>query len=226
MNPSESLRSSGSPEPFHGASSLPETSSAVEEDVDCQLHLTEDELRHAQRVNCISAIDTLRISPRTSSRFDVPLCRLVYMPLVRPTLESDIKRLEAEFTHGYRPGATVFYVSLTNDVGEELFVTEEDKQKWGPLWNEANDRFEAGLKGLPHLSFLQNRKLFICDGNHRFRAWMDYIERMHAADADWHISVDCICLDIKGSVGLALHAMHDINRYMVMFDLPHSSFVI
>jgi hypothetical protein len=38
---------------------------------------------------------------------------MVYMPSVRPTLTHDIKRLEAEFIHGYQPGAPVFYVSLT-----------------------------------------------------------------------------------------------------------------
>jgi hypothetical protein len=183
------------------------------EENDFDLHFNEDELRHHQRANFINTIESLRISPRESSRLDVPLCRLMYMPLVRPTLQSDIKRLEAEFTHGYRPGSTVFYVSFTNDVGDECFVTDEDKKDWGPLWNEANDAFEENLKATPHLNFLQNRKLFICDGNHRFKAWMGYIERMHSNDANWHFSVDCICLDIKGRVGLALHAMHDINRY-------------
>lgn len=213
MEPSSSHHSPRSPEPSAGGSTIPEVDLIVQDEVDCHLHLNEDELRHVQRNNYISAIDTLRISPRSCSRFDIPLCRLVYMPLVRPTLDSDIKRLEAEFTHGYRPGATVFYVSLTNEFGEEAFITEDDKKSWGPLWTAASDNFESGLRSLPHLLFLKNRKLFICDGNHRFKAWMGYINRMHQTDANWHISVDCICLDIKASVGLALHAMHDINRY-------------
>jgi hypothetical protein len=51
---------------------------------------------------------------------------MVYMPLVRPTLSHDIKRLEAEFTHGYRPGAPVFYVSITNERGEERYVKDVD----------------------------------------------------------------------------------------------------
>jgi hypothetical protein len=42
---------------------------------------------------------------------------MVYMPLVRPTLAHNIKRLEAEFTHGYRPRALVFYVSICNEHG-------------------------------------------------------------------------------------------------------------
>jgi hypothetical protein len=49
---------------------------------------------------------------------------MVYIPLVRPTLVHDIKRLEAEFTNGYRPGASVFYVSITNEHGEERFMKD------------------------------------------------------------------------------------------------------
>jgi hypothetical protein len=61
----------------------------------------------------------MRILPKEVSRFEIPLYRMVYMPLVRPTLAHDIKRLEAEFTHGYRPGAPEFYVSISNKYGEE-----------------------------------------------------------------------------------------------------------
>ena len=41
------------------------------------------------------------------------------MPLVRPILAIDIKRLEVEFTHGYHPKTPVFHVSISNDKGEE-----------------------------------------------------------------------------------------------------------
>jgi hypothetical protein len=57
---------------------------------------------------------------------------MVYMLLVRPTLTHDIKRLEAEFIHGYRLGALVFYVSITNEHGEERFVKDVDTSKWDP----------------------------------------------------------------------------------------------
>ena len=220
MDPSSSFQSPRSPEPSVGGSCAPDAEFMVQEDTECDPHLNEDQLRLVQRPNFFSAIDAMRISPRSTSRFDIPLCRLVYMPLVRPTLDSDIKRLEAEFTHGYRPGATVFYVSITNDSGEESFVTEEDKRAWGPLWTAVNDNFESGLLDNPHLMFLKNCKLFICDSNHHYRAWMGFIERMHSTDANWHISVNCMCLNIKGNVGLALHAMHDINRYVSRIRHP------
>ena len=92
------------------------------------MKLNEDELRRLQKVDSIQVIESMRISPKDASRFDIPLCRMLYMPLVRPTLATDIKKLEAEFTHGYRPGAPVFYVSISNDKGEERSVTDEDRK--------------------------------------------------------------------------------------------------
>jgi hypothetical protein len=82
------------------------------------LKLNEDELRKLQKVDSIQWIESMRILPKEASKFDIPLCHMVYMPLVRPTLANDIKRLEAEFTHGYRPGAPMFYVSICNEHGK------------------------------------------------------------------------------------------------------------
>jgi hypothetical protein len=92
----------------------------------------------------------MRLSPKEASRFDIPLCRMIYMPLVRPTLVHDIKRLEAEFTHGYRPGASVFYVSTTNENGEERLLKDVDTSNWGPHRTSVNDEFEAKLALNPH----------------------------------------------------------------------------
>jgi hypothetical protein len=57
---------------------------------------------------------------------------MVYMPLVRPTLVNDIKRLEAKFIHGYRPGAPMFYVSICSEKREGRSVKDEDTSNWGP----------------------------------------------------------------------------------------------
>ena len=96
------------------------------------LKLYEDELRRLQKVDSIQVIESMRISPKNASRFDIPLCRMLYMPLVRPTLATDIKKLETEFTYGYHPSAPVFYVSICNEKGEERSMTDEDKSNWGP----------------------------------------------------------------------------------------------
>jgi hypothetical protein len=144
------------------------------------LKLNEDELRELQKVDSIQVIEGMRISPKDASRFDIPLCRMVYMPLVRPTLANDIKKLEAEFTHGYRPGAPVFYVSICNEKGEERSVMEEDTSHWGPHWTLVNEEFEAKLALNPDLHFLSGRMFFVCDGNHRLKAWTGLIKRLHS----------------------------------------------
>jgi hypothetical protein len=174
--------------------------------------LNEDELRVLQNINSIQYIEGMRILPKEVSRFDILLYRMVYMLLVCPTLANDIKRLEAEFTHGYRPGSVVFYVSICNEVGEERLVSEEEKAHWGPHWTAVNIEFEAKLAANPHLCFFCGRMFFICDGNHRFMAWTGYINKLHKDYREWHYFVDSICLDTKGKGGLLLNAMHDINK--------------
>jgi hypothetical protein len=202
------------PEPSGEGTTQPTSPMDVcdEEQDEAFLKLNEDELREMQKVNSIQCIQRMRISPMEESRFHIPLCRMVYMPLVRPTLTNDIKRLEAEFTHGYRPGSPVFYVSICNDKGEEQFVRDVDTSNWGPHWISVNEEFENKLASNPHLRFLCGRMFFICDGNHRFKAWTGYIDRLHSDDREWHYSVDTICLDTKGKGGLLLNAMHDINK--------------
>jgi hypothetical protein len=64
------------------------------------LKLNEDKMRNLQKDNSIQCIKGMRLLPKEASRFDIPLCRMIYMPLVCPILAHDIKRLEAEFTHG------------------------------------------------------------------------------------------------------------------------------
>jgi hypothetical protein len=200
------------------ASSQPKSPEQVPMDVSEDEHdealakLNEDELRVLQKVDSIQCIEGLRIPPKEASRFDIPLCWMVYMPVVRPTLAYDIKKLEAEFTHGYRPGASVFDVSICNLDGEELSVKDVDTSNWGPHWTEVNSEFDAMLASNPHLKFLCGRMFFVCDGNHRFKAWTGYSTRLHSNDRKWHYSVDSICLDVRGKAGLLLNAMHDINK--------------
>jgi hypothetical protein len=112
------------PEPSGEGTSQPKSPMDVSDD-----EQDEDELRELQKANSIQCIEGMRMLPKEASRFDIPLCQMVYMPLVRPILAHDIKRLEAEFTHGYRLGAPVFYVSITNERGEERFVKDVDTSK-------------------------------------------------------------------------------------------------
>ena len=72
----------------------------------------------------------MQILPKEVSRFDIPICRMVYVLLICPTLANDIKRLEVEFIHGYQPGARMFHVSICNELGEERSISDEEMSNW------------------------------------------------------------------------------------------------
>jgi hypothetical protein len=104
------------------------------------------------------------------------------------------------------------YISTCDMHEDEQLVKDEDTSKWGPHWTSVNDEFEAMLASNPHLKFLCGRMFMIYDGNHRFKARICYINRLHKDDREWHYSVDSIYLDTRGKGGLLLNAMHDINK--------------
>ena len=78
--------------------------------------LLEYHIRRAQTVNTVVGIEALRMTPHELSRMKIPLCRLVPMPMVCPTLASDLIQLEQQFVDGYKEGAKVFYVSVADEL--------------------------------------------------------------------------------------------------------------
>jgi hypothetical protein len=172
----------------------------------------EDDIRTRQKLNSVSTIANLRFQPFSLSRFFIPLCRMVAMPMVRPTLASDLVKLEQEFVYGYREGAAVFYVTTTNEDGNTQEVVEADRASWGPIWNAKNDVFNKFLLSDPHLAHLTNMMFFVCDGNHRRQAWLNHIERLYRTEDSWHYLVDSILLETNGKVGLVMQVMHNINK--------------
>ena len=146
---------------------------------DDQFQGDEDEIRTRQKLNSLATITSLRFQPISSSRFSIPLCRMLPMPMVRPTLSSDLAKLEQEFFHGYREGASVFYVTITNEEKKTQEVNEADRASWGPIWNAKNDVFNTFLLSDPHLASFTNLMFFVCDGNHRRQAWLNHIQRLH-----------------------------------------------
>jgi hypothetical protein len=120
--------------------------------------------------------------------------------------------LEQEFVHGYREGASVFYVIITDEEGRRHEVNEDVKASWDPIWKSKNDEFNDFLLSIPELASFKNLMFFVCDGNHRRQAWLNHIERLHKTEEVWHCSVDSILLDTKGKIGLVMQVMHDINK--------------
>ena len=174
--------------------------------------LNEDDIRRSQKINSVAALAALRLQPVNISRHNIPLCRLVVMPMVRPTLHSDLVKLEQEFVHGYREGACVFYVSLTSKQGEEEHVSSKDRSDWGPIWHSESEKFDRYLDSQDSLRFLKGKMFFICDGNHRRIAWMNHITRLYNDVPSWHYFVDTIILETKGQLGVLMTVMNDINK--------------
>ena len=172
----------------------------------------EDEIRARQKLNSVATISSLRFQPLSSSRFCIPLCRMLAMPMVRPTLASDLSKLEQEFVHGYREGASVFYVTITDEEGKSQEVMESDKASWGPIWNAKNDIFNTFLSSDPHLARFTNLMFFVCDGNHRRQAWLNHIDRLHRTDESWHYLVDSILLETNGKIGLVMASTREARR--------------
>ena len=132
--------------------------------------------------------------------------------MVRPTLSTDLSKLEQEFVHGYREGSSVFYVTLTDEEGQTREVSEADKLSWGPIWSAKNEDFNSFLLSIPELASFKDLMFFVCDGNHRRQAWLNHIQRLHKTDEAWHYSVDSILLDTKGKIGAVMQVMHNINK--------------
>jgi hypothetical protein len=137
---------------------------------------------------------------------------MLAMPMVRPTMASDLAKLEQEFVDEYSEGASVFYVTTTNEDGKTQEVIEVDKASWGPIWNAKNDVFNTFLISDPHLARFTNLMFFVCDGNQRRQAWLNRIDRFHQTEDDWHYLVDSILLDTNGKIGLVMQVMHNINK--------------
>ena len=66
------------------------------------------------RVNFVQILQKAQAIHGGLSQIDIPLCRMISLQIVRPALAVDIEKMKADFIHGYRPGAAVFYVSTMN----------------------------------------------------------------------------------------------------------------
>jgi len=96
---------------------------------------------------------------------NIPLCIMISMPMVRPTLKIDVLKMEQAFHMGYREGDKVFYVFATNWQGEEALV-DAYEEGWDQHWKVVNDEFEVFLKGDPYFSKFSRRMFHVWDKNH------------------------------------------------------------
>jgi len=88
----------------------------------------EDDIRRSQKLDTVSILHDLRLTSTDSSRMRILLCRLVPMPMVRPTLACDLNLLENQFSGGYEEGAHVFYVSVTDEERQSSVFSAAEKE--------------------------------------------------------------------------------------------------
>ena len=113
---------------------------------------------------------------------NIPLVRMLSLQVVLLALAIDIEKIKADFIHGYKPSAAVFYVSTTNFMNTERLVTADERAAWRPHWSQRDWEF---LLGDPELRSLSNKYFFVWDGNHRLIAWMEFIAQSYPHDIHW-----------------------------------------
>ena len=181
----------------------------TEEEVESEIH----SILKKESSNTHSLLDKLVFQPKEKSRLRIPLCRMISLPIVRCSLQSDVRQLASHFVQGYWEGRGVFYVSLEDKDGKMVDVTPTIRESWSANWVLANERFEEELNADDDLKVFSGKMFMVWDGNHRLKAWLPIINREHAYDPDWHYAVESIVLTIKGDVASAIATLHHVNRY-------------
>jgi hypothetical protein len=156
-------------------------------------------------------IEKMRKKPYSKTVLKIPLCRMIHLPMVRPTLCCDVVKLMGAFCYGYKPNSAAMYVSVTNDQGKNRLVSQEGVDQCNPCWVIENEAFEERLKSDPDLQCLSGSMFFVYDGNHRLLAWKEVIETLHADDQRWYTmngNPECVVFDTAGGRGdIAQHKL-------------------
>lgn len=125
----------------------------------------------------------------------IPLCWMVGMEVVKPTLDDNIAILSRSFHVGYILGSTTFYMVLEHFLEDGYIqeVNDDIRATWDDAWKEKNEVFETFLRD-NNLSYFSNKMFFIWDGNDKFKAWYKN-KSENFQDVDYHIAPTSIVLD-------------------------------
>ena len=116
-------------------------------------------LRQQPKPDSFKFLSSLQIHP-SHSRVLVPFCHLIRLPFIRPILEQDVKKLEAEFVHGYRSGDRPLYVSIFNDVSLEVDVSPQVVSTWNTDSHNDRTKFDNFVERDSKLQILHD-KMFV-----------------------------------------------------------------
>ncbi len=142
---------------------------------------------------------------------NIPLCKLIAMPIVRPIFKINVLKMEQAFQMGYRQGEKVFFISPTIWQGEKIVVSTIESL-WGPLQKEKNNRFEELLQGDLDFKPMFGKMFHVWDRDHIFQTWFSYIEKVHPLNVDWHICMDNFFLNSKSGLVDLITSMTKLNK--------------
>jgi hypothetical protein len=164
----------------------------------------------------MSRLEKLRFKPRSKSKINIPLCRMISLLVVRPFLKNNVMNLAAHFVAcGYMEGNGVFYVALENNEGKTIDVTPDIVASWSDKWVQANALFEEELNSDDDLRVFSGKMFMVWDGNHRLQAWLPIINNEHKDDPSWHYAVESIILVVGGDIDGMLTTLHEVNWYVL-----------
>jgi hypothetical protein len=66
------------------------------------------------KVKLVEVLERHKIHPKAKAQMNIPLCRMISMLVVRPTLKINVLKMEQTFQMGYRESNKVLYVFPTN----------------------------------------------------------------------------------------------------------------
>ncbi len=67
-----------------------------------------------QKINLTTILDKHKMLLKRKTCMNIPLCRMISMPIVHPTPKIDVLKMEHAFQIGYCEGEKVFYVYPLN----------------------------------------------------------------------------------------------------------------
>ncbi len=114
------------------------------------------------KVKTVELLERHKIHPKAKVRMNIPLCRMISMLVVRPTLKIDVLKMEWAFQMGYQKGYKVFYVSPTNWQGEEAFVVNHIHE-WDDHYKSMNATFKEALDFDEDLQRFNGRMFYVWD---------------------------------------------------------------
>jgi hypothetical protein len=96
------------------------------------------------KINTTSILEKYKMLPKHKAKMNIPLCKMISMPIVRLALKFDVFKMEQAFYSRYYKGDNVSYVSPLNWKGHEEFV-DDHEASWNCHCRSENQRFEDFL---------------------------------------------------------------------------------